>query len=45
MLEAGISHHVEEEESEVFPNLRKSVSAEELDELGKKVTAAKKAAA
>lgn len=45
MLEAGISHHVEEEEGEVFPNLRKSVTAEQLDELGKKVTAAKKAAA
>ncbi|RPI12000.1 MAG: hemerythrin domain-containing protein [Actinobacteria bacterium] len=45
MLEAGISHHVEEEEGEVFPNFRKSVSAEELDALGKKVAAAKKAAA
>jgi hemerythrin superfamily protein len=44
MLEAGISHHVEEEEDEVFPKFRKSVSAEELDELGKKVTAAKKSA-
>ena len=45
MLEAGISHHVEEEEGEVFPNLRKSVTAEQLDELGKQVAAAKKAAA
>ena len=44
MLEAGISHHVEEEEDEVFPKFRKSVTAAELDELGKKVAAAKKAA-
>ena len=45
MLEAGISHHVEEEEDEVFPKFRKSVSTEALNELGKKVTAAKKSAA
>ena len=32
MLEAGISHHVEEEEDEVFPKFRESVSAEELDD-------------
>ena len=44
MLEAGISHHVEEEEDEVFPKLRESVSAEELDDLGQKVAAAKEKA-
>ena len=41
MLEAGISHHVEEEEDEVFPKFRESVSAEELNDLGEKVAAAK----
>ncbi len=44
MLEAGITHHVEEEEDEVFPKFRDSVSAEELDELGQQVAAAKEAA-
>ena len=43
MLEAGISHHVEEEEDEVFPKFRESASAAELDALAKRVTAAKKA--
>jgi hemerythrin-like domain-containing protein len=32
MLNAGIAHHVDEEESEVFPQLRKH-AAEQLDEL------------
>ena len=44
MLEAGISHHVEEEEDEVFPKFRESVSAEELADLGEKVAAAKEKA-
>ena len=39
MLEAGISHHVKEEE-EVFPTFRKSVDATELDQLGEQVAAA-----
>ena len=43
MLEAGISHHVEEEEDEVFPKFRESVSSAELEELGDDVTAAKQA--
>ena len=43
-LEAGISHHVEEEEEEVFPKFRESVGAEELTALGEKVTAAKEKA-
>lgn len=41
MLEAGISHHVEEEEGEVFPKLRRSADATALDDLGRKVEAAK----
>ena len=40
----GISHHVKEEEDEVFPKFRKSVDATELDELGERVAAAKDAA-
>jgi len=43
MLEAGISHHVEEEEEEVFPKFRESVSSDELNELGNEVAAAKEA--
>ena len=43
-LEAGISHHVEEEEDEVFPKLRESVPSAELDELGAEVANAKSAA-
>jgi iron-sulfur cluster repair protein YtfE (RIC family) len=43
LLEAGISHHVEEEEDEVFPKFRESVDAGELEELGAKVAAAKSA--
>jgi iron-sulfur cluster repair protein YtfE (RIC family) len=43
MLEAGISHHVEEEEEEVFPKFRESVSSAELNELGDEVAAAKEA--
>jgi iron-sulfur cluster repair protein YtfE (RIC family) len=43
LLEAGISHHVEEEEDEVFPKFRESVDASELEELGAKVAAAKSA--
>jgi iron-sulfur cluster repair protein YtfE (RIC family) len=43
MLEAGISHHVEEEEEEVFPKFRESVSSDELNELGDEVAAAKEA--
>jgi iron-sulfur cluster repair protein YtfE (RIC family) len=43
MLEAGISHHVAEEEEEVFPKFRESVSSAELNELGDEVTAVKEA--
>ena len=41
MLLAGISHHVEEEETEVFPKLRKKASAEQLNEVGEQVKEAK----
>ena len=41
MLEAGISHHVEEEEDEVFPKFRETVSADELNDLADEVAAAK----
>ncbi len=44
MLEAGIKHHVREEEDEVFPKFRKSADADELNELGAKVAAAKERA-
>ena len=43
-LEADISHHVEEEEDEVFPEFRASASSAELEELGDRVVAAKSAA-
>jgi iron-sulfur cluster repair protein YtfE (RIC family) len=41
MLEAGIAHHVEEEETEVFPKLRKSAGARQLEDLGRQVETAK----
>jgi iron-sulfur cluster repair protein YtfE (RIC family) len=41
MLEAGISHHVEEEETEVFPELRESAPEADLDDLGQQVLQAK----
>jgi iron-sulfur cluster repair protein YtfE (RIC family) len=41
MLEAGIKHHVEEEETEVFPKLRKSASSAQLNEVGEQVDEAK----
>jgi len=37
MLQLAIEHHVEEEESELFPVLREKFSAQELAELGEKV--------
>jgi hemerythrin-like domain-containing protein len=39
-----IRQHVQEEEGELFPALRSSMSQQQLDELGDKVTAAKKIA-
>jgi hemerythrin-like domain-containing protein len=44
ILTAGIKHHVREEETEVFPKLKKKLSRQELAELGDAVVAAKQAA-
>jgi hemerythrin-like domain-containing protein len=44
MLTAGIKHHVKEEESEVFPELKRKIDRDELAELGDRVAAAKKPA-
>ena len=44
MLAAGISHHVEDEEDELFPQVRASVRAADLEQLGELVAAAKAAA-
>jgi iron-sulfur cluster repair protein YtfE (RIC family) len=41
MLTAGISHHVKEEEHEIFPELKRSLDHRQLLELGDAVTAAK----
>ncbi|MFG2099433.1 hemerythrin [Micromonospora sp. S4605] len=43
-LTSTIRHHVQDEESDLFPRLRAAVAREELVELAGKVTAAKKAA-
>jgi hemerythrin superfamily protein len=40
-LEQAISHHVEEEESDVLPKAREAMSAERLDELGQEFASAK----
>jgi hemerythrin-like domain-containing protein len=42
MVTAGIKHHVKEEETEVFPELKAKLSREELSKLGDGVAAAKK---
>jgi hemerythrin-like domain-containing protein len=44
MLTAGIRHHVKEEETEVFPELKQKIDRDQLRELGDRVAAAKKAA-
>ncbi|HZS05233.1 MAG TPA: hemerythrin domain-containing protein [Blastocatellia bacterium] len=38
----NVEHHVEEEETEMFPKVRKFFSAEELDQMGQELEAAKK---
>ena len=43
MLTAGIAHHVKEEETEVFPKLKKQLDRERLMQLGDEVAAAKRA--
>lgn len=42
MLAAGIKHHVHEEETEVFPKLKRKLTRDELAQLGDAVLAAKK---
>jgi len=44
MVTAGIKHHVKEEETEVFPELKSKLERDELAELGDAVMARKKAA-
>ena len=39
----NVEHHVEEEEDEMFPKVEKMMSADELEELGAQLKAAKKA--
>jgi iron-sulfur cluster repair protein YtfE (RIC family) len=41
MVRAGIEHHVEEEESELLPQLRQKLNTTELAELGTELTALK----
>ena len=40
-IEEGVSHHVEEEETEMFPKLRDTVGQQTLDQLGQKAAQAK----
>jgi hemerythrin-like domain-containing protein len=42
MVTAGIKHHVKEEETEVFPELKSKLDRDELAQLGDAVVAAKK---
>jgi hemerythrin superfamily protein len=44
MLKGGISHHVEEEEDEMFPKLRKKIDLERRQALGADLQAARQAA-
>jgi hemerythrin-like domain-containing protein len=44
MLKAGITHHVEEEENELLPELKSALSREQWLELGDKIAEAKAAA-
>ncbi|HVF76547.1 MAG TPA: hemerythrin domain-containing protein [Acidimicrobiales bacterium] len=40
-IEEGVSHHVEEEETEMFPKMRDTLGQQTLDELGQKAADAK----
>lgn len=44
VLKEMVEHHVDEEESDLFPKLREAFTRSELDEMGARLTAAKKAA-
>jgi hemerythrin-like domain-containing protein len=37
VLKEQVEHHVEEEEKELFPEVRKACSAEQLDEMGSRM--------
>lgn len=41
VLKEDVEHHVQDEENEMFPNVRKAIAEAELVELGEKLTAAK----
>jgi hemerythrin superfamily protein len=41
VLMENVEHHAEEEESEMFPDLREHMSDQQLDELGSELEAAK----
>jgi iron-sulfur cluster repair protein YtfE (RIC family) len=43
MLTAGIKHHVKEEETEMFPKLKRGLARDELRQLGNDIAAAKAA--
>jgi iron-sulfur cluster repair protein YtfE (RIC family) len=45
MLTAGVRHHVKEEESEVFPQLKQELDRDELRAMGDEVAAAKRGGA
>lgn len=42
VMQENVEHHVEEEETEMFPKVKKLFSREELDKLGQELEAAKK---
>ena len=44
VLHENLEHHIEEEEKEMFKRARKALSAETLDELGRKMAQSKQAA-
>ena len=40
-IEEGVSHHVEEEESEIFPKMRQALDQQTLEQIGQKATQTK----
>ena len=44
VLMESVRHHVKEEERDLFPKVRKAMSRSELEDLGARLTAAKRAA-